>query len=318
MIIETICALCIEAIRNAGYNESTIRNYERLIGRFKLFCKEKEIIEYSCDIGQQFANDVITKRSGKFSLNRYHTQGRFIRLVDSYFNTNEFDFSINKRGKVSPDNPKHKIDYEEYQCYLHSTYTNKNTIHFYEYGMYCLLQFLNNHDITELKLVKIDIVFQYIKEAKLTRQREVLCELRGIFRYLERTDILTSLMGIHAPRLKRIIPILTDVENQNIKKIIDDGRCTLRDAAIVIMRLSCGIRSCDLIKLKLSDVNWVDESITFTQSKTGNLVCLPLTSTVGNALARYISEERPHTENTFLFFKRISTVHTSFWSCILL
>lgn len=287
MIIETICALCIEAIRNAGYNESTIRNYERLIGRFKLFCKEKEIIEYSCDIGQQFANDVITKRSGKFSLNRYHTQGRFIRLVDSYFNTNEFDFSINKRGKVSPDNPKHKIDYEEYQCYLHSTYTNKNTIHFYEYGMYCLLQFLNNHDITELKLVKIDIVFQYIKEAKLTRQREVLCELRGIFRYLERTDILTSLMGIHAPRLKRII-------------------CTLRDAAIVIMGLSCGIRSCDLIKLKLSDVNWVDESITFTQSKTGNLVCLPLTSTVGNALARYISEERPHTENTFLFLRELA------------
>lgn len=306
MNIETICAACIKGIRNTGYNESTIFNYEGVIRRFKIFCKEKGITEYSYDIGKLFADDVISKKTGKFSLNRYHTQGRFISLIDSYFNTDEFDFSMRRKGRVSPDNSCHKFIYEEYQNYLHSVYNNANTIHFYEYGMYCLLQFLNNHNITDLKQLKADIIFQYIKETKLTRQREVLSELRGIFRYLKKPDLLTCIRGIHAPRIKRIIPTLTDAENQNIKNAMEDGKVTLRDTAIVIMGLSCGIRACDLIKLKLSDINWLDETISFKQSKTGNPICLPLTSTVGNALARYISEERPHVENTFLFLRQLA------------
>ncbi|MCL1913310.1 MAG: tyrosine-type recombinase/integrase [Eubacteriaceae bacterium] len=44
-------------------------------------------------------------------------------------------------------------------------------------------------------------------------------------------------------------------------------------------------------------------SISFTQSKTGNLVCLPLTPAVGNALARYITEERPATKYGNIFVR---------------
>ncbi|WP_147525420.1 tyrosine-type recombinase/integrase [Acetivibrio ethanolgignens] len=62
---------------------------------------------------------------------------------------------------------------------------------------------------------------------------------------------------------------------------------------MVIVGLSCGIRTRDLIKLQLSDIDWDNETIQFKQRKTGNVVCLPLTERVGNALFRYITEERP-------------------------
>ena len=94
--------------------------------------------------------------------------------------------------------------YENYQKYLHSIYDNENTIHFYEYGMYCILQFLDNLDIYDLCNLQSHMVIRYIKETKQSRQREVLCELRGIFRYLERKDLLSAIAGIHAPRIKRI------------------------------------------------------------------------------------------------------------------
>ena len=51
---------------------------------------------------------------------------------------------------------------------------------------------------------------EYIKATKFTRQREMLCELRGIFRYLERPDLYNAIAGIHAPRIKKIISVHTD------------------------------------------------------------------------------------------------------------
>lgn len=303
MKIETICDLCIKAVTKTGYNESTIFNYKGVVRRFKKFCTEKGVTEYSYDIGKQYSDDVISKKTGKFSNNKYHSQGRFVRLIDSYFKTGTFDFSVVKRGKISPANQLHKIIYEEYQKYLYSIYNNENTVHFYEYGMYCVLKFLDNLSIYDLCDLQSHIIIRYIKETKQSRQREVLCELRGIFRYLERKDLLSAIAGIHAPRIKRIIPILSDEEFLKIESVIIDGKITLRDSAIVITGLSCGIRACDLINLHLSDIDWNNETLTFKQSKTGNLVCLPLTTPVGNSIAKYIVEERPDVVSDFLFLR---------------
>lgn len=306
MTIDSICEACIKAVCNAGYNKSTVFNYEGVVRRFKRFCSERNVTAYSSEVGKTYADDVVSAKTGKFSLNRYHTQGRFIRLIDSYYLSGTFDFSVVKKKRITPDNPVHKDIYKDYQVYLYSIYDNENTIHFYEYGMYCLLQFLDRRNIEVIHSLKPAIIMQYIKETKQTRQREMLCELRGIFRYLNRNDLLNSIVGIHAPRIKRIIPTLTDDELQNIYQSIDDKQVTLRDAAIVITGLSCGIRACDLIKLKLSDINWYNETITFKQSKTGNLVCLPITEKVGNALVKYITLERPKADDDHLFLRALA------------
>lgn len=303
MTIDEICSACINALRVEGYNESTIFNYEGVIRRFKQFCKERDVTLYSSEIGKAYADDVISKKTGKFSKNRYHTQGRFYRLIDSYFSTGTFDFSLMKKGRIVPDNENHQKIYTEYQDYLLGIYDNDNTRHFYEYGMYCLLQFLNSNGIPDIEQLSPALIMEYIKVTKTNRQREMLCELRGIFRYLERSDLYNAVAGIHAPRAKRIIPVLTDAELQKIYDCIAEGNVSLRDAAIVIIGLSCGIRACDLIKLQLSDIDWDNEIIQFKQSKTGNVVCLPLTERVGNALFRYITEERPKTDSNYLFLR---------------
>lgn len=303
MTIDEICSACLNALRAEGYNESTIFNYEGVIRRFKQFCKDRDISVYSSKIGKTYADDVISKKTGKFSKNRYHTQGRFYRLIDSYFSTGTFDFSLMKKGRIIPDNEGHQRIYAEYQDYLLTIYDNANTRHFYEYGMYCLLQFLNSKGIADIQQLSPSLTMEYIKATKTTRQREILCELRGIFRYLERADLYNAIAGIHAPRIKKIIPVLTDSEIQKIYDCINEGKLSLRDAAIVIVGLSCGIRACDLIKLKLSDIDWDNETIQFKQSKTGNVVCLPLTERVGNALFRYITEERPKIRSNYLFLR---------------
>ena len=192
------------------------------------------------------------------------------------------------------------------QDILRDIYDNENTVHFYEYGMYCLLQYLNQLDVISFDDVTAETIIGYLKVTKQTRQREVLCELRGIFRYLSRDDLFYAIAGIHAPRIKKIIPTLSDDEIRKIEAAIKDGSVTKRDAAIVITGLSCGMRACDLIRLRLSDIDWDNETITFKQSKTGNQVCLPLTVSVGNAIAGYILEERPDVDEDIIFLRTLA------------
>lgn len=306
MNIDTICAKCIEAVKGARYNDSTILNYMGVIRRFKAFCQENGVTDYSSEIGKQYADDVISKKTGKFSTQRYHSQGRFFRLIDSYYRTGSFDFSMMKQGRLIPDNDIHQLLYSAYQEYLRKIYDNENTIHFYEYGMYCLLQYLKELNILYFDEVTAETIIKYLKVTKQTRQREVLCELRGIFGYLNREDLTFAIAGIHAPRIKRIIQTLSDDEIQKIEIAIKNRIVTKRDAAIVITGLSCGMRACDLIRLRLSDIDWNNETITFKQSKTGNQVCLPLTVTVGNAIADYIVNERPNVDEDILFLRALA------------
>ena len=321
MTIDNICTLLIDSLKDAGYDDSTIFNYHGVIRRFKVFCEEQGFSDYTSEIGRSYAEDVISQKTGHFSKNRFHTQGRFFRLIDSFFLTGKFDFSSVTRGKVTPDNDEHKVIYKDYGLYLQATYENKNTIHFYEYGSYYLLQYLNGRGIVNLDSLDPESIIRYIQDSRQERQREILCELRSIFKYLNRNDLLTVIKGIHAPRIKRIISTLTDDEQNRIMTVMKNGSVTLRDAAIVLLGLSCGIRACDLINLRLSDINWENEIISFRQRKTGNLVCLTITIAIGNAITRYLIEERPVTQNDFVFVRELApfdplTDHSSCYAVV--
>lgn len=75
---------------------------------------------------------------------------------------------------------------------------------------------------------------------------------------------------------------------------------------MILLGLSTGIRACDIIKLRLTDIDWRNDTISWRQSKTGNLVCVPLTPAVGNAIARYLTTQRPKAPNDYLFVRLIA------------
>ena len=307
MDIDTVCMLLINALKDAGYNDSTIFNYQGAVRRFKTFCKEHNAAEYNYEIGKLYADSVISPKTGKFSKERYPLQGRFVRLIDSYIITGQFDFTTTSRSRLQPENAYYRKVYTDYCFYLKDEYENENTRHFYEYGMYAFLSFLEGkEDVVPLEDLTAAIFLDYIKNSKPERQRGILCEIRKICRYLERDDLLAALSGIHAPRHHRIIPVLKKDEQERIKSVTDDAATPLRDSAMILLGLSTGIRACDIIRLRLSDIDWRNDTISWRQSKTGNLVCVPLTPAVGNAIARYLTTQRPNAPNDYLFVRLIA------------
>lgn len=306
MTIETICNLLLDALTEAGFNESTICNYKGVIRRFKIFCNEREVTDYTPEIGQAYADDVISKKTRKYSTQRYYSQGRFARLLTSYYNTGRFDLAVVKRGRQEPSNDALKVLYREYETNLRKQYSNENTVLFYAYEVFCLFKYLESVRIHEIKDITASTIVDYIKTTKQNRQRAILCGLRLYFTYVGRQDLFAIVDGMHAYRTKRIIPLLNDNEIQEITDVIQSGVVSSRDAAIVLFGLTTGIRAIDLINLKLSDIDWNNEIISFKQSKTGNYVFLPLPLSLGNAIARYLSEERPDAANDYLFVRALA------------
>lgn len=111
--------------------------------------------------------------------------------------------------------------------------------------------------------------------------------------YLTNPMLFVSLPRTSAPK-ETVVVILTEEEmtelTEQIKK--DDSILTLRKKAMLLLGLKMGLRASDITNLSIEDINWASASIRFIQKKTAVEVNLPMPTEVGNALFRYIIEER--------------------------
>ncbi len=102
---------------------------------------------------------------------------------------------------------------------------------------------------------------------------------------------------------------LTKEEISKIKAILTGqhpNQLSLRDKAIGVLAMFTGMRRCDIVTLRLADIDWKHEVISIIQQKTKRPLVLPLRPIVGNALYEYIMFERPKCEAKEVF---LSTVH---------
>ena len=118
------------------------------------------------------------------------------------------------------------------------------------------------------------------------------------------TDVLSILHFFPKERLeRRIYEAFTHDERNILEQYILSDDCPLskRDRAIIALLLYTGMRSCDVRDLKLTDIDWVKNTIKFRQGKTLGDVILPLRPVVGNLIYEYLTQERPKCKRERLF-----------------
>lgn len=131
--------------------------------------------------------------------------------------------------------------------------------------------------------------------------------LRAFFRYAEdqgwcRTGIASA---IETPRLFRdetlpagpawedLQPLIPAVSSQHPRNI--------RDRAILLLFAVYGLRSGEVARLRLEDIDWLQERMTVMRTKQYRSQLYPLTQEVGSAIVRYLQEVRPHCERREVF-----------------
>jgi len=79
-----------------------------------------------------------------------------------------------------------------------------------------------------------------------------------------------------------------------------------RDYAIIYLASHTGLRSVDIINLKLTDIDWNKDEIRIVQKKTGRSLVLPLDRNTEKAIADYILSGRPNTDSSYIFIRSIA------------
>ena len=124
--------------------------------------------------------------------------------------------------------------------------------------------------------------------------------IRRFLKFLAREGYVTNAslyqaLGGPTASSEHIVITLNEAEKEALKvfNASAKSRLELRDKACILLVTEMGIRGCDIVNLKFSDIGWKDRSIHFRQEKTGTEVCLAMPVSVGNAVYHYIKDGRP-------------------------
>jgi integrase len=129
----------------------------------------------------------------------------------------------------------------------------------------------------------------------------VVSNFRPFLTFTGRADLVTALNLAGIKRSHAILPVLADADQELVVRACASGVISARDAAITLLALSTGLRACDIVALRLGDVDWRGHTIGLVQQKTGNPLMLPLPTLLMSKLTAYVLDERPHSGDDHLF-----------------
>jgi len=100
--VEQLGEVVIDALRAAGYLESTIGQYEKTIRYLRGFVADRGGVVYAPWLGAEFAAMTTSPRTGRFSAQRRFDYRRLVTLFDGLCDTGVVDLSIRGRGGGGP------------------------------------------------------------------------------------------------------------------------------------------------------------------------------------------------------------------------
>ncbi len=154
----------------------------------------------------------------------------------------------------------------------------------------------------------IDAFFEHMAQ-RWTRSslRTSAKMLRAWFGYCEtRSWVQSGLAGtILLPRIYRHegLPLgpTWDAVTRMLAKSNGDDPASTRDHAIILLLSVYGLRSGEVRRLHLDDIDWPHDRIRFVRSKSRREQTAPIEPRVGNAIARYLRDGRPKTDSRVVF-----------------
>lgn len=167
--------------------------------------------------------------------------------------------------------------------------------------------------VRSIDAVTIDQIDAYLEgEARRGWSRSSLRalggSLRSFFRYAAHRGWCdaTIVLGIDLPRLYGLedvpkAPTIDEVNRLLSVTATGNDPVTIRDHAVLSLLVHYGLRRGEVERLRLDDINWVAETLHVTRPKLRRSQCYPLSTSVGEAILRYLREARPRCAQRTVF-----------------
>jgi integrase len=311
--INDIVGLALAALRSAGYMESTIIEWQKIFEQLKRFAEKTGNRHYSREFGEAFQRQTSDERTNCICGYTRKRRAQCVRLFNDYQNRGVWGFgTLTVSKKSRPGTDVFRLIHQEYLDFLAHDRKHKNTIDSYRNVVCKYLVFLESREILSLESAPPESIYEFISEITATWSkgslRTALSAIRSFFKFSGRNSLSVAAAGMNPIRERKIIPVLSDPETRHLQAVLDSGDANIpkRDIAIMLLCLLTGLRACDIVALRTSDIDWHIGIISIVQAKTGNPLSIPMLPILGNAIADYIAYERPSREGGALFLRQKS------------
>jgi site-specific recombinase XerD len=142
------------------------------------------------------------------------------------------------------------------------------------------------------------------------RMQPIVASLRAFLRQLYAQGVLRHPLHqrIDTPRTYRLEQLPRAWPWEQVLALLRSIDCStpqgLRDFTLLHLAASYGLRSGELVRLTLDDIDWRAGALRVRQTKTKQTLLLPLSEESRAVLARYVSAGRPHGGFRELFLRR--------------
>lgn len=304
-----IAAVVVAELRSAGYLESTIGQYQKSVKALSEFVGKRGGGVYTVSLGAEFASMTTSARTGRFSPQRRFDYGRLVAVFDSYVLAGRVDLSVRKRGGGGrqPASSGFAALMAAWDADMADRGLASATRDAYGRVARGYLVFLEDRGVTRLEGADAASVLEFLESLLERWAKSSLFWVVGNFRpfltFTGRTDLVDAANLAGVKRSHPILPVLGDEDAGLVVGVCVSGAVTARDAAITLLGLTTGLRACDIIGLRLADIDWRGPTIALVQHKTGNPLRVPLSALVAARLADYVLDERPDSADDHLFVR---------------
>lgn len=309
----------IRESQKAGYVPAYRRGLERALRYFELFLDFYKL-DYSLESSDAWLEAQRTKEV--FQGSSWTAARRALFLLKVYATTEKIDFrAVLPRGvsglSMLPEWMLAPLmNYSELRA---MEKLDDDTVNNDVYSILRFFRFLISEKISSFQAVSAETLIAFnLSDKHLSSEGKNACNarIRRFLRYLYRENIienqhLPQVLGYSAVKTERMITVLTAEELSHIRSYIAEASTPiqLQDSAVMLLGTEMGIRGCDIVRLKISDINFKNRTVRFIQDKTGVEIQLAMPVSVGNAVFKYLKSGRPKKCSSDLLFVSLKAPH---------
>lgn len=316
-LLSTLIEKTGEAVKSFGYKQSTLKHYDWAWRRLKDYFLKHGRKTFSEKLAEQYISKQKKQLDrGEISMQKHIFTRRTVDMLKEYYSQGYITWKYHKRGSVTQLKEYSFIQlHKAYISQLLKEHKSQDTVQ--KYGAYSkrfleYLELKGYKNILEAGLCDIKSFIPYVsKKHRPGNMVDELTVLRSLLSFVDSKNLstidLTRAIPASHDKKNPIFPILGKDEEKKLLQAVDRATAIgKRNYAMLLLAMRIGLRSIDIVNLKLDDIKWRTSTIEIIQQKTKSPMVLPLLAEVGNAIADYIMGGRPVSDCKYVFLRSLA------------
>lgn len=301
-------------LRNYGYRPHTLGHYRAAWRAFVSFAQARGEYEFTQDLVEAFlaSRNVPLIASGDVLPSRDRHFRRWMQVL-SDFHLHGCVYRRRSMAEKIPLPATLANALAGFECFCVSDLgAAPRTMRGRRRDVKRFLVFLDAHGVTDLRALTAEHLGDFMSSRADLLPKTLAgtaSHLRSFLRYLVMEGIVDASLVRRVPSVRvrpdeRIPDVWSVAEVEALLAAVDRASpIGKRDYAVLILAARLGMRAGDVRDLRLDEVLWEEGRIERRQSKTGELVVLPLTDEIGEALIDYLRNGRPPSRHREIFLR---------------